>query len=66
MEVITDIGEELDIVAEAAQPESDIGWSSTRCISVWTPGRADDVDEGLTDDENAHGHDSKVKSLLHL
>lgn len=66
VEVITDIGEELDLDAEAAQAESDIGWSSTRCISVWTPGRADDVDEGLTDDENAHGNDSKVKNLLRL
>lgn len=34
VEIIADISEELDIVVEAAQPESHIGWSSTRCISV--------------------------------
>ena len=64
VEVITDIGEELDIVTEAAQPEGDIGRGPTRRIAVGGAGRADDIDEGFTDDENAHGHDSKLKNFL--
>src|SRR5699024_7999045 len=57
-EVVTDIGEELDLIAEATEPQRDIRRGAAGRVAVRTAGRADDVDESLTDDENAHGPDS--------
>src|SRR5699024_4657814 len=55
VEVVTDIGEELDLIAEATEPQRDIRRSSAGCAAVRTARRAGGVDESLTDDENAHG-----------
>src|SRR5690625_813635 len=58
VEVVTDIGEERDVIAEAAEPQRDIRRGTAGCVTVRTAGRADDVDESLTDDETAHDPDS--------
>lgn len=54
MEIIADVGEQTHRIAEAAEPESDIGWGTTRSVSVLSLRSRHDVDECLTDDKNAH------------
>src|SRR5699024_1219577 len=58
VEVVADIGEELDFIAEAAEPQRDIRRGAAGCVAVRAAGPGDDGDQRLTDDVNVRGPDS--------